>query len=182
MKVTRRVLLVLSLLLVVGPAGRAAVAAPQPQFITLVGSQTAYVDVRFDEKFRLDEGSTKLSYRADFAGWLIRRLGEPVDIDNGNITGAYAIREVGPPGSPPHVHPAGLRPYQDKPLAPGLYRVYLLADGPATVRIPIVSGAAPQTIRPLRPTTARVAATELEVTGGQVAARGNQLRPDAHRE
>lgn len=181
MHAMRRVLVLILLGAMAGGPGRAALAARNPEFITLTGKRTAYVDVRFESKFKVDEWATKLDFGGRFAGWAMHRLGEPIDLTNGNLTGAYAIKDAHSQDRP-YVLPVGFRALEDDSLAPGVYRIYLLADGPTRVQVPITKGAEAMALRPLRPTTARVTAAELDVAPVGVVPRSTNYSPVSLRD
>ena len=162
----RRVLLVMMVTISsIVPAGRAAMAEPGGASITVVGKRTGYVDVRFDEKFQLEDWNSEIDFKGQFAGWLIHPLGQTseLDYDRGDFEGAYMIRKVRPtkPEYDPNLSIVYL---PNRTFAPGLYRVYLLADGPAKIRIPMTKGTHSKTIRPTHPTPARWTAEEIPLT------------------
>ncbi len=168
----RRVLLTIVVtIFAVVPAGRAALAEPREAWLTVVGNRTSFIDVRFDEKFKLDDWKTRIDFKGDFAGWLIHPLGQPLDFDDGDYDGAYMIRDVAPsnPEYGPNLFSIS---FGERTLAPGLYRVYLFADGPAKVHIPMLEGATSKTIRPHQRTTARWTAKDIPLVAPRVVADG----------
>jgi hypothetical protein len=165
----RVLLLTVLTMAAIAPAGGAAVADPGGASITLVGTRTSFVDVRFNEKFQLDHFETKIDSKGDFAGWLIHPLGQPLSYDKGDFQGAYMIRDVAPsnPEYGPNLFSISLR---ERTFAPGLYRLYLFADGPVKVRIPMLEGATSKTIRPHQRTTARWTAEDIPLIAPRVVA------------
>jgi len=145
------------------PAGRAAVAEPGGPSITVVGKRTGYVDVRFNEKFQIESWTSEIDFKGQFAGWLIHPLDQPLHYSKGDFVGAYIIRKVAPskPVYGPHTFSVS---HITQTFSPGLYRVYLLADGPAKIRIPLAKGTHSKTVRPTHPTAARWTAEDIPVT------------------
>ena len=157
----RRILL--AILLLVGamvPGAAAALEESTSPSISIVGKRTSFIDVRFDKSFSLDEGSTKITTRGEFAGWLIHPLGRPASYGDGDIGGAYMLRDVAP--TDPQYGPHLFTMYIGEQTFPaGRYRIYLLADGPAEIRIPMLQGATSKRLRPIRATGARWTAKDI---------------------
>lgn len=166
----RRVLLLI--VLTVGtllPAGRAASADPVAASITVTGSRTSFVDVAFPEKFVLDERGSEIDSGGRFGGWMLHPLGGSPD--KGEIAGAYTIDEVAPtdPAYGPTLFTVNTQPTT---LPAGRYRVYLLADGPTEVRVPLLEGKFSKTIRPAKATGARWTAADIPLTAPGVVNDG----------
>jgi hypothetical protein len=164
----RRVLLASVLLIsVIAPTGRAAMAKPDPASITVTGSRTSYVDVRFDEKFRLDPWSAGIEFKGRFAGWMIHPLGEPLEYDKDDYIGSYMFRDVGP-GDPEYGDQLFTITLAERTFSPGRYRVYLFADGAAKISVPLTEGTRSKTIRPVKGTTARLAVNDIPMAAPKV--------------
>ena len=160
----RRVLLAIVLTLgAVAPAGRAALAAPGAASITLTGARTSFVDVRFDREFSLDERSTEIDSEGRFGGWALHALDAPKGDEKPAIAGAYVLQDVAPtaPEYGPHVFTLNTG---EVTFPAGRYRVYLLADGPAEVRVDFAKGGVTKTLHPKRATGARWTAADIPFT------------------
>ncbi len=139
-----------------------AQTSDEPQAITVSGSRTSYTDVRFTEGFTIDALRSEVEFDGSFGGWFMHRMGEKIDLSDGNARGAYDIASVGPTadGSDPYRLLIG---FGGPKLDPGLYRVYLLGDGPVSARIPVDEAHAARSIRTFSRTSARVATVDLPV-------------------
>ena len=135
--------------------------------ISITGQRTAYMDVKFDEKFTLDEEATSIDSDGTFAGWMMHRLGQDFDISKGNVAGAYVISDIVPPDEVEESFLFNVG-FKSKNLAPGTYRVYLLADAPTRIEIPIAKGASSMKLRPTHRTDAIATTVDLAVTAGSV--------------
>jgi hypothetical protein len=112
----RRYVLAVALLV----AGAAMPAyADHDRFLTISGDGTGYVDLRLDSEVTLDPTFAKFSTSGRVAGYYVRRAGSPWDAP---YAFGASVRDVGVNGG-------------SSKLAPGAYRVYLVADGRASVRI-----------------------------------------------
>jgi hypothetical protein len=98
---------------------------------------------------------------------MMYRLGEPFSVSKGNVAGAYVIRDVVPPDEALDSFHFNIG-FRSKNLAPGTYRIYLLADAPANIHIPIVKGAATTRLRPRFRAKASATTAELAVIAGAV--------------
>ena len=157
----RRTLLAIVLVIsAIGPgAGTASANGPSPS-ISITGKRTSFVDVRFNKSFSLDQRATKIDARGKFAGWVIHSLGRPTSHGGADVAGAYMLKDVAPtdPQYGPHLFKMNLG---EATFPAGQYRIYLLADGPAQIRIPVLKGAISKNLRPTRATGARWTAKEI---------------------
>ncbi len=144
-----------------------AQTSDEPRTISISGSRTSYVDVRFDRGFTLDAFRSDIAFDGSFGGWFMHRLGEKIDLSDGNARGAYDIAAVGPTadGSDPYRLLIG---FGGSKLDPGLYRVYVLGDGPVSVHIPVEENHAVRSIRTFTQTGARTATMDLPVNDAGV--------------
>jgi hypothetical protein len=110
-----------------------AFAGQSPE-ILLSGAYSAYVDVSFAKSVKVREMESVATTKGRYAGFFLYRLGQrPVPDTKSNSAGSlYSPRLASvAPGRP--AIPFGFR----DTLAAGRYRIYLFADGPTTVRVPI---------------------------------------------
>jgi hypothetical protein len=164
----RRVLLAIVMMIgAITPAGRAAMADPATASLTIVGSRTSYIDVRFDQKFELGFRSAEIDFKGDFAGWMIHPLDEPLDYDKRDFIGSYVIKDVGP-GDPEYGPNQFWMTLYDRVFSPGRYRVYLLADGPTKITVPFTKGGSSKVLKPVRATSARATAKDIPMTGPKI--------------
>ena len=166
----RRVLVAAVLISLVGLYPAQAKRADQS--LTLTGDRTAYVDVEFDRPITLDVGATRIEYGGSHAGWLMHPAGSAPSRD---LTGSYAIRDAQPDSGS---KPSDTLNYGKVKLKSGTYRFYLLADGPTTVRIPIVSGAESFELRPTTPTTS--ISKTVDFTVGDAGMANEEHRTPVH--
>ncbi|HEV2757399.1 MAG TPA: hypothetical protein VG318_16660 [Actinomycetota bacterium] len=143
-------------------APSAAATADAEHVMTMTAPRTGYVDIRLRKPFTVDALASEIAFDGSFGGWFMHRMGEKIDLGGGNAAGAYDIADVSPsgPGSAPHRLLIG---FQNSELARGLYRVYVLGDGPVSVRLPVGEEHAARSIRTLSHTRARAATVELPV-------------------
>jgi hypothetical protein len=110
-----------------------AFAAGTPELL-LSGTYSAYVDVSFAKPINVREMESVATTRGRYAGFFLYRLGHRPTPDRSNDSAGslYSPRlHSVQPGWP--AIPFGFR----DTLAAGRYRVYLFADGPTTVRVPV---------------------------------------------
>ena len=119
--------------------------------LVLTGKQSASVEVTFAASTTLDLGHMETTGAGRFAGMYAEALSTPVEQQR---AGAMVFRDVHEPGSPGYVFP--LSGSLSRTLDAGRYRLYLLADGPTRVRVPISGGRSLQ-LRPSRPVATAVA-------------------------
>lgn len=127
-----------------------AAAAPPNDGLVITGNRTAYVDHYFPMGVQF-YGVT-VETRGRFGGFYAQQLtssygGAPV-----RSGGTVAIRGLSP-------NPDVMAPMQfgsgGHSMDPGLVRIYLLADGPTTVRIDTNSGPGYGTLKPTKPAHAK---------------------------
>lgn len=151
---TRRVSM---LLLAVGlvAASNHSLAAP-PGEILLEGSRTAWVDLSLSTTVTIDYGRSTLTGKGAFVGFYAESLSKPVNARYavGSTIGAVTLRDFHGPGDTGVTE--NLAPGFARQLQPGRYRFYLLADGPATVRL-AVEGGPRLRLKPTSPTRATAA-------------------------
>ena len=146
------VLLLLVLAAVVRPATAAAPAA-----LVLQGSRTASTDITLRSATTFDLLHVTTTGRGRFVGFYVETLDRPASQrdQDGTFTGVVQLRDVHEPGE------AGIQMSLGSSVSPtlpaGHYRVYLLADGPARVSVPI-KGVGGLSLRPTRAERAAVAA------------------------
>jgi hypothetical protein len=143
-------------------AGLVAAAPPATAVGTLVltGSRTAYVDVTFPSPPQL--GAAEYDTRGRYAGYYIEPLfdtGQSRSLVDGFRGGEVRFTGLSAGGRVPAVR-LGRGPGNMKDEPTGRYRVYLIADGPATVTIPLMSGSRSYHLKPRKAVSsyARVAA------------------------
>ena len=125
--------------------------------LVLTGKQSASIEVTFAASTTLDLGHMETTGAGRFAGMYAEALNTAVDQQPGGSdqrAGAMVFRDVHEPGSPGYVFP--LIGSLSRTLKAGRYRLYLLADGPTQVRVPISGGRSLQ-LRPSRPVVTAVA-------------------------
>jgi hypothetical protein len=143
--------------------GVTPVTAAPSGTLTLTGSTSAWTTLDVPAGVGLDTEQTEVAGRGRFGGFF-------VDTDERHQTGVIWLRGFKPPGEPGEVM-NGLGPGNGE-LPRGRVRIYLVADGPTTVRIP-VTGMASRTIRPGNRTTAAGSVQELR-HGKRIARLGRQ--------
>lgn len=142
--------------------------AEEAPVVALTGDRSVYVDVAVDGPLLLDELKTTIAFDGSFAGWLAHRVGEPFAAGpGGKTTGAYTYRHITRPGeSTSRVWGIGLN---HEALPAGVYRFYLLTDGPAEIRIPVIQGMQSTELlteeTPGTPTSAAAVAADLPFIG-----------------
>jgi len=133
------------------------VQAAGPQALTLEGSRTAWVELTLPEPTTFDMQHLAITNKGRFAGFYVEAIDPRLRTEWTAAAGlgAVLLRDLHAPGEGgitlELAHPDGAT------LAAGRYRLYLIADGTASVRIPI-SGSLGRRLRPTTPTTADVAA------------------------
>jgi len=157
-------LLVTSTMVAAGPSA----AADQPNAaIRLSGERTAYTDVTIDRPTTLDRVTSRFDYEGEFAGWVAHPVGR--SFGDADMVGAYVKDGVGYDSDGRRVvMPIGGNIKGE--LAPGTYRFYLLADGPAEITIPIVTGISSMALEPVRHVRARLHEVAVPVAGHAVVA------------
>ena len=131
-----------------------------PAVLVLSGSSTAFVDVTLPTDVRLDTYHATTQTRGRFSGMYAEPLGEsdaPARSDDDRHAGVLILTELHSPATPPE--PLVLT--ASSGLSAGRYRIYLIADGPSTVRIPM-TGMASRRLTPTRRTTARLNLSSLK--------------------
>lgn len=125
-------------------------AAPARPSLTVVGNRTAYADITLAHRADLDLSHATLTGGGRFVGLYVETLDKPVAdrSEPGARFGIVRIRDYHPTGEAAPTLMLG-----DAWLAAGRYRVYLVADGAATVRVPL-SGSPTLKVRAVRPTEA----------------------------
>jgi hypothetical protein len=110
---------------------QAAAAAPGDATIELRGAKSAHVDVRFDEPVEITccehPASLAVRTRGTFAGYVVERLSDRKIV-------AGALRVPAMDWEPFGFERTILVKRTREPLAPGDYRIHLVADGESTVR------------------------------------------------
>lgn len=138
----------------------APVAAAPRGTITLQGSTSVWTTFDVPAGITMDHRAMTVTSAGRFGGFYVDFRGEF------NL-GALWLRDYHPP-SEPGGHVTGLGPTREVPR--GRHRIYLVADGPTTVRIP-VTGMTSRTLRPTRRTTASLTVQHLPRKGLGVAGR-----------
>ena len=130
-----------------------APASPSAQ-LTLTGKRTAYVDVTIKVRTAFDFAHATVSGGGSYVGVYAEAIDKPVSErpKPGASIGLIQIRDYHGPGESSYEMQLGSDPY----LMPGRYRFYLVADGPAIVRLP-VSGAMSTSLHPRHATYAQAA-------------------------
>jgi hypothetical protein len=150
----RKLLLTLALLGAVGAHQPLAAAAGQGELVVR-GSGNVGIDVVLRQKSTVDLRGFLPDRRAAYSGVVLRdawgrQLGTAIQVHRWT-TFAHApvplVTLVGP-----------------LTLAPGRYRIELLASGPATIRVP-ATGSLVRTVAPVRATQSRVTLTDLGAGG-----------------
>lgn len=120
--------------LVLATALVAPAQAHHERYITLTGSRSGYVDMTFTRDVAFFTHLSRFGGSASLAGFVVRRLDQPMDpISSLWIRGRSPITQ-------------GI-----KAVVPGRYRIHLLADGPATIRIHTEGGVRSHLTPRLRP-------------------------------
>lgn len=169
MRVVRRVANPL-VLVAVAAAGAGRVEAAPTGTLTIEGDVSAWTDVVLPAGVTFDLKRATVSGNGRFAGFYV-----DARVADGRRIGMLSMRDFHAPGDAPEAQPLGTDP---PTLPPGAYRIYLIADGRTSVRVP-VDGMASRTVRPARVTKAAVAVQRLPVTG--VAVSGRQPMTAARR-
>jgi hypothetical protein len=164
--------LLVGLVAVTGPA-----QAKEASSITLTGSHTAYVDVEFDHTLKLELGRSRMDYNGDYAGWMMHRVGGSLGGDAAKVLGGYVIRDAVAPGQSA-ARPNSTIGFGTVAVKAGTYRIYLVADGPTEVRIPIASGSPSLSLAPTTETTS--AADVVDFTVGQGGVINEEKRTPVH--
>lgn len=151
----KRAIVTLSLL-VAAFAPLAPRASAEGAVLTLDGTRTASVDVTLRLKTTFDYLHATFTSKSRFVGFYAEAIDKPVANrdQNGARLGAVTIRDYHPPGDSGHT--LDLASSVQRSLDPGRYRIYLIADGPASVRLPI-TGSTNFVLRPKRPASASAA-------------------------
>jgi hypothetical protein len=123
--------------------------------ILITGGRTAYVDVTLRSPVTIDVPASSMVSRGTFVGFYAESLDRPTGdrYAQGSAAGLVTIRDYHPPGAEGGTLDllSGSRT-----LNPGRYRVYLIADAKASVRL-VTSGSDKIRLTPSRPATARAA-------------------------
>lgn len=140
---------------VVLTAGHAG-AAPGDELV-LQGSRTASIDITLAADTTFDLEQLAMTGSGRFVGFYAEALDVPVArrTEPRRHLGAVQIRDWRAPGQPGLTLSFG--PRGENTLGAGRYRVYLLADGRSTVRIP-TTGGLDRRLSPARSASASVAA------------------------
>lgn len=155
---------IVAAVLVLGAVVVPRAEAEYPEW-TLVGSRTAYVDVTLDVDATLREPvvTTKGRYAGVYARQLTYRYPAHQDTTWGD-SGWVAIRGLS--SDPARLDPVhlGSSPY----FYAGRIRLYLIADGPTTVTVPVQYSGRPSSreFRPRERAAARVSVTRLTAREG----------------
>lgn len=152
----RRIGLALSALLLTTPLAPAQAKDDVLGMLTLQGSRTAWVDITLSKKVTLDYDKTTFQGGKQFVGFYAEDLRRPPAerFQEGHTLGAVQLRDFHGPGAPGITQ--NLSPGVSRMLEPGRYRFYLLADGPAVMRLAFQDGAQ-LTVRPRNPASAAAA-------------------------
>lgn len=126
----RRVGLLTALLLLVAALAGSATAAPG-EGVELVGSSTGWVDIWVRELVTIPESEITITSKGRYAGFYM-----VPDTATRQPVGALALPALGA-GAGGSSGGAPFRLGESYDVAPGTYRLYLLADSPTTVHIPI---------------------------------------------
>jgi len=132
--------------------------AVTPHRLTITGDRAGFVDVRLSKDNRFDLSRATFSGGTSYTGVLISRVGPPSAEDS--LLGIqFPVADYDPPK--PVV--LGHVQYGDggSALSPGTYRIYLLADGPATVSFPASALRRDVTLRATRRVTPRLRVTDI---------------------
>lgn len=146
--------------LVLAGVASPATAAPQGT-ITLQGNTSAWAMIDIPRDVTIDARGITATGGGRFGGFY-------VDFGGQENLGAVWLRDYHMPGEPGG-HVSGLDIHSGN-VSRGRYRIYLVADGPMTVRIP-VTGMTSRTLRPTNRTTASVSVQHLPVRGFRVEGR-----------
>lgn len=149
-------------------------AAPKP--LVLRAKSTASVDVTFTRAVTIDPDAVRVSGGRNYAGYYLHPLSGPLL----NGTGALFLHGYRVP-SAPHVKwlpmPVGLGDFSQtfpRTIPAGRYRVYVLADAPVEVRVP-VTGYTARTIQATR--SVRVTYVGKDVTNDVLPRPGGMASP-----
>jgi hypothetical protein len=125
--------------------------------LVLEGVRTASIDITLASDTTFDLERLAMNGSGRFVGFYAEALDVPVASrsEPGRHLGAVQIRDWRAPGQPGLT--LSFAPERDNTLRAGRYRLYLLADGQSTVRIPTM-GSLDRHLRPAKPATANVAA------------------------
>lgn len=143
--------------LLAGMAGLPAVPARAAgATLILIGKRSASVDVTLNADVTLDLQQMVTTGAGRFAGMYAEAISVPVPQRQAadRHGGAVRFRDVHEPGSPGFLFSFVARP--SGILKAGRYRLYLLADGPTQVRVPI-TGSRSLRVSPTRPAVTAVA-------------------------
>lgn len=121
--------------------------------LTIKGSSSSYVDVDIADAVLVRVAETEVAMDGEYGGFLV----EPLS-DRGNGGGAVSVRAFDATGQP--FGPLALsRPEIE--LEPGSYRVYLFADGPTVVRVPLDGATRSLRVRPVEAVDVDAAVVDL---------------------
>lgn len=139
--------------------------------LTLQGSRTSSVDITLTAETSFDLSRMTTVGRGRFIGFYAEAIDRPhndrVGTDHDRV-GGVNLRDFHGPGEPPPTVPL----VQSSTLRPGRFRLYLLADGPSTLRVP-VQGLTSKTFRPTRLERA-TSAVKTDILVNQVQADNTQ--------
>lgn len=113
-----------------------------PAILTLQGSTTAWVDVTLRRKVTIDYAKTAFQGGERFVGFYAEDLGRPAAVE-GHTLGAVQLHDFHGPaeaGITENLSPFGSSTPYSTTLEAGRYRFYLLADGPAVMRVALTGG------------------------------------------
>lgn len=164
MRLPRAIQVLTLIAFVLAPVQHAASAPPREGTLILRGSHTGYVDITFNQPVEFGEYEAAFSYKGEYVGWFIHRLGEKLQSGKSNQAGSFTIRDLVPAGDSPR-EPLLDFGFKAGRLDPGRYRLYLLTAGPATIRIP-VEGSHGATLRPKARTTSMASVADIAVGAG----------------
>jgi hypothetical protein len=152
-------------------------ASTQPS-LTVVGSRTAYADIRLANKTDFDLSHAVLTGGGRFVGLYVETLDQPpADRDRaGARVGIVRIRDYHPAGEVAPTLTLGNTTW----LAPGHYRVYLVSDGTATIRVP-VAGSSTLVVKPHNDTRAAAVVGPDIMVNPVEASNRQRLQLNGHR-
>lgn len=134
------------------PAAQAAPRPPSDRTLTLTGSGTGYVDVSISGSARFHDSDFAATGGTTYVGWVAQR------VSTGDIVfGALRHKAWGPtpmritnPATPPSASVPG-----------GTFRLYLVADGPATVKVRVGGLATARTLAASNPASSAAGSVAL---------------------
>ena len=142
-------------------AAGAAVSAPPvaaaSNYLTITGDGSGYVDIKLGGGNKFDLGRARMKGGKKYLAIVFNRLGPP-SVEDSVLAVRFAVAET-----EPEAVVLGHDQFSEEgtPLTAGTWRVYLLADGPATVSVPTTRLRRDVTLKATRRTTARLRLTDI---------------------